>query len=379
MTFRRSPQPRKDHVEDEPRDSDHYEFDDARHFATPTSGQSGFARAGQSHEEHMRDDNSGAPASEAAPATGAAPQPSRSSEAQPQSGVSNAQAHSADSGAQPRPGEFGGSGAQPSSTQARKPRPTAQTSHPSVQPATEGPATEGEEGYYGSGGSYGYGGGFEHGGKPGPQEEYRAGGDPGPGNEEFYEATGGFGRDVSGYGRDGLGYPGSAENRAGTAGTPGGGIHNQGGRHYFNEDANRVSPRYFNEEAEDARQGFTQQGGYAQSGGQEPATSTTGDRRASATSAHQPDGGGAAARYDRADERIRADLCEQLQRGEFVAGQVAVEVVGGVVKLEGTVDSSYMKLQAEELASAVMGVRSVQNELQVLPSGDSRKASPRAR
>jgi osmotically-inducible protein OsmY len=320
MTFRRSPEQRKETVADEPRDSDQYEFDDARHFATRQSGQSGFAQKGQSHEEHMQDDNSGE-------LQGSEPQP----------GAKDTQ----------------------SAEDVRRMQ-VLQSSRPTPEPPRDG--------YYGSGGSYGYGGGFDHGGQRGPEEEYRAGGDPGRGNEEFYEATGGFGRDVSAYGREGLGFPGNGENRQGTGGTPGGGVHEQAGHRYFNEDGNRATDRYFNESGEDAQQGFTQHAGYAQSGGQEQGQQEQAQGQPAQRQQPQAKDGtqtGARGSYTRADDRIREDLCEQLDHGEIDPSLVTVEVAGGTVKLEGSVESRYAKQHAQEIAESVMGVRAVQNRLEV--------------
>jgi hyperosmotically inducible periplasmic protein len=54
-------------------------------------------------------------------------------------------------------------------------------------------------------------------------------------------------------------------------------------------------------------------------------------------------------------------------------GQVSVETVHGVVSLRGKVDSDDAKAAAASVAQAVDGVKSVRNDLQVVPPGD-RKA-----
>jgi hyperosmotically inducible periplasmic protein len=54
-------------------------------------------------------------------------------------------------------------------------------------------------------------------------------------------------------------------------------------------------------------------------------------------------------------------------------GQVSVETVHGAVSLRGKVDSDDAKAAAASVAQAVEGVKSVRNDLQVVPRGD-RKA-----
>lgn len=61
-----------------------------------------------------------------------------------------------------------------------------------------------------------------------------------------------------------------------------------------------------------------------------------------------------------ADERVKG-------------GQVSVETVNGTVTLRGKVDSGEAKAAAASVAQAVDGVKSVRNDLQVVPPGD-RKA-----
>jgi len=50
--------------------------------------------------------------------------------------------------------------------------------------------------------------------------------------------------------------------------------------------------------------------------------------------------------------------------------QVSVETVNGVVSLRGKVDSDSAKAAAATVAQAVDGVKSVRNDLQVVPAGD---------
>jgi len=227
------------------------------------------------------------------------------------------------------------------------------------------------EGYYGSGGSYGYGGGFEHEGERGyqPRDER---GQYGRGDEEFYEETGGFGRGVSGYGAAGLGYPGRGEDRYGSSGS--------------RDNVRRPGPR------DDARQGYSQDAGYAQSGGEhrertgqgggysspEPRPSGGGgfggDPRQrfygrSSSPTGQPSRGRFYGRtpqgYTRSDDRIREDVCDALSHGHIDPSEISVKVENGVVTLEGFASDRGVKFHAEEVADSVLGVKEVDNRLRV--------------
>jgi hypothetical protein len=337
---------------------------DPRELSQQSPGHSGYAGRGISHEERMRDDDS------------ASRFPGRE-----RPGGARAEAQ--------RGGELSNQGRGPGrDDRDREPRNAGR-----------------EEGYYGSGGSYGYGGSFNHGGEPGYEaDRYRAGGDPGRGNEEFYESTGGFGHDVSGYGRQGFGYPGREENRRGF---PGGGTHQGGGRGYFSEDNNRTASGrgYFNE---DARQGFTQNAGYWQTGGSRSGSAhDDGPQRAGGSGYGSADrhsdgrghdgggrgpgqhyGGGQPARgpyygrmpqgYTRSDERIREDVCERLAHGHIDPSNVSVKAENGVVTLEGTVSSRHDKFHVEELVDGVLGVKEVDNRLRVRRAGDAAQAGESA-
>jgi hypothetical protein len=227
---------------------------------------------------------------------------------------------------------------------------------------------------YGSGGSYGYGGGFEHDGEGGYDDGPVR--DPSYSRDEFYESTGGFGRDVSGYGRHGLGYPGRGERRFGSQGSEG----------------ERRVPRPAHD---DPRQGYSQDSGYAQSGGDRqeggrqhdsgasgygPSRAHSdgrghegggpGRQRFSGQTAHgQPGRGRFYGRtpqgYTRSDERIREDVCDQLSHGHIDPTEISVKVEQGVVTLEGSIGSRSDKFHAEEVADAVMGVKDVDNRLRV--------------
>jgi hypothetical protein len=74
--------------------------------------------------------------------------------------------------------------------------------------------------------------------------------------------------------------------------------------------------------------------------------------------------------YQRADDRIREDVCELLTRhGEIDARDMEVEVRAATVILRGTADSGRTRRLAEELVEEIPGVRDVQNELRVSRRG----------
>jgi hypothetical protein len=70
--------------------------------------------------------------------------------------------------------------------------------------------------------------------------------------------------------------------------------------------------------------------------------------------------------YTRSDERIREDVCERLSEHHYIdASQIRVEVIDGVVTLEGMVDDRWQKYQTEDLVDATSGVKDIQNRLNV--------------
>ncbi len=74
--------------------------------------------------------------------------------------------------------------------------------------------------------------------------------------------------------------------------------------------------------------------------------------------------------YQRADERIREDVCEALtQHGQIDASDVEIEVKGGEVTLNGTVDSRQTKRMAEDAIEHLSGVREIHNHLRVGQQG----------
>lgn len=75
--------------------------------------------------------------------------------------------------------------------------------------------------------------------------------------------------------------------------------------------------------------------------------------------------------YQRSDERILEDLCEQLTRsGRLDLNEVEVRVEQGVVTLEGSVPDRQQKYRIEDIADEVFGVRDLVNHLHVArPAG----------
>jgi osmotically-inducible protein OsmY len=66
------------------------------------------------------------------------------------------------------------------------------------------------------------------------------------------------------------------------------------------------------------------------------------------------------------ENRIRATLA---WNSNVQSEGIDVSVTGGVVKLEGTVDTYWRKWKAESLVSDLMGVRGIESRLAVVPSG----------
>ncbi|HXP02129.1 MAG TPA: BON domain-containing protein, partial [Luteibacter sp.] len=70
--------------------------------------------------------------------------------------------------------------------------------------------------------------------------------------------------------------------------------------------------------------------------------------------------------YERADERIREDVCERLTDHDAIdASNIDVRVSAGVVQLSGDVPERYMKHLAEDAVVNAVGVKDVENSLRV--------------
>jgi hypothetical protein len=73
--------------------------------------------------------------------------------------------------------------------------------------------------------------------------------------------------------------------------------------------------------------------------------------------------------YQRSDERIKEMICERLREDpEIDASEVIVNVQGGKVTFDGTVDSRHVKMEIEGIADQ-FGVQEVQNNLRVQRQG----------
>jgi hypothetical protein len=103
-----------------------------------------------------------------------------------------------------------------------------------------------------------------------------------------------------------------------------------------------------------------------------------GERESSFAGTRLPEFGRFAGRgpkgYQRADERIREDVCDRLTDDPDIdASDLTVQVKNCEVTLEGTVQDRQTKRRAEDCAEAVPGVKQVHNRLQVSPNGHFRQ------
>jgi hypothetical protein len=79
--------------------------------------------------------------------------------------------------------------------------------------------------------------------------------------------------------------------------------------------------------------------------------------------------------YQRADDRIREDVCERLMEGPVDVGDVEVTVSNGEVTLSGTVEERWEKRAIEDIAGNVRGVHDVHNRVRVKSLQDRPMAS----
>jgi osmotically-inducible protein OsmY len=81
--------------------------------------------------------------------------------------------------------------------------------------------------------------------------------------------------------------------------------------------------------------------------------------------------------YQRADERIREDICDRLcEHGGIDASNVEVQVLGTEVTLIGFVPTRSQKRLAEDVVDSVSGVNEVHNQLRVSPSAPISQPGP---
>jgi osmotically-inducible protein OsmY len=71
------------------------------------------------------------------------------------------------------------------------------------------------------------------------------------------------------------------------------------------------------------------------------------------------------------DEEVRMNLeALLLWNGDVKSDNIAVAVSNGAVTLQGSVGSYWEKVEAEQLASMIRGVRHINNDLAVVPAHD---------
>jgi BON domain-containing protein len=74
--------------------------------------------------------------------------------------------------------------------------------------------------------------------------------------------------------------------------------------------------------------------------------------------------------YERSDERIREEICEELtRRPDIDPSRLTVSVADGEVRLEGAVEDLESRRLADEIATRCTGVRQVHNVLRVESTG----------
>ncbi len=74
--------------------------------------------------------------------------------------------------------------------------------------------------------------------------------------------------------------------------------------------------------------------------------------------------------YQRSDDRIREEVCEQLMEGPVDVGEVEVTVSNGEVTLNGSVEERWEKRAIEDIAASVRGVHDVHNRVRLRPPED---------
>jgi len=227
--------------------------------------------------------------------------------------------------------------------------------------------TYGNQGHPGSNQGYdnlGYHGGRSQlGGNQGyygNQERY-GGQSQGYGNESYYGHQDRYGGQSQLGGNQGYGNQGQF----------GGGPDQFGGRYGRNQqyqyggDQERYGGQssqagYGGNQHNDSEQGYYGQG---QSGGNERTGSMTGRDNERGRNHFRGKG---PKDWTRSDERIREEVCEVLADADDIdASDITVKVDNGEVTLEGTVDSRWVKREAEEVVCRARGVKDCQNHLRV--------------
>jgi osmotically-inducible protein OsmY len=119
--------------------------------------------------------------------------------------------------------------------------------------------------------------------------------------------------------------------------------------------------------------GYSGAGSYGSQGWQEPYGE--GQQYGSPGSGQGMHRGKGPKNYQRSDERLKEMLCERLREDPHIdASEVTVNVQGGRITLEGSVDSRQAKNAIEEVADQ-LGIEDVQNNLRVTRAGQQSTSS----
>ncbi|HEY1142118.1 MAG TPA: BON domain-containing protein [Lysobacter sp.] len=287
--------------------------------------------------------------------------------------------------------EFGQEGGNATRGPSRQSRgqygPGEQSERSRMQQQTYGQANRSRGEYYGSGqfdertrsagwdedraGNWDYEGGPERYASSGSSDYYRG--------RQGYGARGTSGNEYNAYGRnEGYG-EGSAYTRQGS----------RGSSQYGAEYGRRGTARYGGESAGSGGrsslygQDYLDEGEMSGYGGRELSSqqygSSSSGRYGTAPGQYGYGGYGTAGyrgmgpkNYRRSDERLTEDINERLTDDDDLdATEISVRVADGKVTLEGTVDQRWMKHRAEDIADACMGVKEVDNRIQVSSASSS--------
>ncbi|WP_460709833.1 BON domain-containing protein [Lysobacter terrae] len=218
----------------------------------------------------------------------------------------------------------------------------------------------------------------QYGSQSGGQRETSASGDYYRGRQG-YGARGSHGNEYNAYGRnEGYG-EGSAYTRQAPRGSQLGGesqFGRRGGARYGGESAGGRGSLY-------GSQDYLDEGEMSGYGGRELSSqqygSSSSGRYGTAPGQYGYGGYGTAGyrgvgpkNYRRSDERLAEDINERLTDDDDLdATDISVRVADGKVTLDGTVDHRWMKHRAEDIADACIGVKEVDNRIQVSSTSSS--------
>lgn len=147
------------------------------------------------------------------------------------------------------------------------------------------------------------------------------------------------------------------------------------GQQHRDRDREKIGP-YPSQRLSPAPSGFSSRSGDYSSGGRDryfdsqpgpqDRSSSFSERGDAFAGAGQSMRGKGPKGYQRSDERIREEVCDELTRHHGIdASSIEVEVKQGEVTLKGYVQRRQEKYMAEDLCEGIMGVRDVHNFLRV--------------